>query len=56
MKSIQVEVAELEHCLLGPDDVDICIKSLAEGTRHDCGGNVADTVGYISGADHLWTA
>ena len=37
-ESIQVEITELEHYLLGPEDVDICIKSFAESAREERGG------------------
>ena len=31
--SIQMEVTELEHYLLGAEDADICIKSFGRGER-----------------------
>ena len=64
--SIQVEVTELEHDLLGPEDADICIKSYAEGARDESGARklvlldaeegglgaeVADAVRFFNGAD-----
>ena len=66
-----MEVTELEHFLLGPEDADICMESFAESTRDEGGGKkfvkldsegggpgaeVADAVLKINGADHLWTA
>ena len=68
---IQVEVTELEYCLLGSEDADICIiKSFLKGREMnvvknfvllDTGGRgpgaeVADAVPFFNGADHLWTA
>ena len=35
--SIQVEVSELEHFLLGPEDADISIRLLAENARAEGG-------------------
>ena len=36
-ESIQVEVSELEHFLLGPEDADVSIRSLAENARDEGG-------------------
>ena len=35
---IQLEVTELKHYLLGPEDADICIKTFAESARDERGG------------------
>ena len=37
IESILMEVSELEHYLLGPEDADICTESLAERARNECG-------------------
>ena len=51
-EGIQVEVTHLEHSLLGPEDADICIKSVSEGAMDEGGGKkfvLLDTKGKGQG-------
>ena len=51
---MQVEVTELDHYLLGPEDADICIKSFGEGARAEGGCRkfvLLDTEGGSRGAE-----